>query len=366
MRIAYMLTSLGIGGAEKQVVALAEHMATRGHCVCLIALLGREPDEWPTHLETVYLDLRKTPASLLRGIFRARCILRSFRPDLVHSHSFHANLFARLIAGLATLQVISTIHNVYEGGRLRMLAYRLTDGLAAHTTAVSQEAAHRFVRLNAVSAGKCTVIPNAIDIEEFAPDSARGLAIRTELHAGEDFIWLAVGRVVNAKGFLNLIEAFGQVWPEFPQTQLWIAGAGAPPRSSRTEYSLIAVPRGTMDRVRRLGLRRDIPALFDAADAFALSSSWEGMPLVVGEAMAMEKPIVATDVGGVRELLGDCGTLVPRRSPEQLAAAMVAMMRLPPGTRKALGDKARRRIAEEFNTTARFAQWESFYSRLHV
>ena len=70
-----------------------------------------------------------------------------------------------------------------------------------------------------------------------------------------------------------------------------------------------------------------MPALLDAADGFVLASAWEGMPLAVGEAMAMEKPVVATDVGGVRELVGEAGVIVPAKSPESLAQAMLALMR---------------------------------------
>jgi glycosyltransferase involved in cell wall biosynthesis len=320
MRIAYMLTTLAVGGAEKQAVALAEDMASHGHSVLLIVLREREPEQLPTGIEAVYLDLRRAPPSLVRGFLRVRRVLRAFHPDLVHSHTCPANLFARILRLLGIAPpVVCTIHNVYEGGRLRMLAYRLTDRLALQNTAVSQEVARSFARRRAISARKCTVISNAIDSQAFAPDFARRLQMRAELNAGDDFIWLAVGRLVNAKGFLNLLQAFSDVWPQFPQAQLWIAGPELRPASARTGYSLLALHKGTMDHVHRLGLRRDMPALFDAADAFVLSSSWEGMPLAVGEAMAMEKPIVATDVGGVRELLGDCGTLVPMRDPARRA-----------------------------------------------
>ena len=75
-----------------------------------------------------------------------------------------------------------------------------------------------------------------------------------------------------------------------------------------------------------------MPALLDAADGFVLASAWEGMPLAVGEAMAMEKPVVATDVGGVRELVGDAGVIVPAKDPEALAKAMLALMRTTHGS----------------------------------
>jgi glycosyltransferase involved in cell wall biosynthesis len=110
-----------------------------------------------------------------------------------------------------------------------------------------------------------------------------------------------------------------------------------------------------------LGLRRDMPALLDAADGFVLASAWEGMPLAVGEAMAMEKPVVATDVGGVRELLGETGAIVPAKSPEALAEAMVELMRSTLEERHALGHAARERIATHFSIDAKADEWEALY-----
>src|SRR5208337_3817686 len=113
-----------------------------------------------------------------------------------------------------------------------------------------------------------------------------------------------------------------------------------------------------------LGLRRDLPALLDAADGFVLASAWEGMPLVVGEAMAMEKPVVATDVGGVRELMGEAGMLVPPKNPDALAAAMLVLMRSSFEARQNLGRKARVRIEDYFNIETRAQQWELLYRTL--
>jgi glycogen synthase len=95
--------------------------------------------------------MRKTPFSMLKGLAQARRFLLEFKPDLLHSHSFHANIVARLLKVLVPgTAVLSTVHNVYEGGRLRMLAYRLTDRLSRRTTAVCQAAASRYVNLKAV------------------------------------------------------------------------------------------------------------------------------------------------------------------------------------------------------------------------
>jgi glycosyltransferase involved in cell wall biosynthesis len=368
MRIVYVLTSLGVGGAERQALALADRMISRGHAVGLLVLSPVAAEQWPTAHPVIHLDIRKEPGSVLAGVARARHFVREFRPDLLHSHSFHANMIARLLKMLSpSVKVVSTVHNVYEGGWHRMLAYRLTDSLAARTTAVSQAAADRFVRLKAVHPLKMVTLLNGIDVVEFAPDTVRRNRTRAAMEADEKFIWLAAGRIVPAKDYPNLLQAFKEVRASFPEAQLWIAGAPPDARITRTEDGrpttvlVFAAERGSMENVRLLGLRRDMPALFDAADGFVQASAWEGMPLVVGEAMAMEKPVVATDAGGTRELAGDAATIVPVKDPRALAGAMIGLMEMPSESRNALGQIARDRIASQFSVDARADAWESLY-----
>jgi glycosyltransferase involved in cell wall biosynthesis len=357
MRIAYMLTSLGMGGAERQVVALAERMKARGHAVALILLRERQPEEWPTTVDLVCLEMRKTPVSFLAGLLRARRLLCDYQPELIHSHVFPANMAARLLKISLPAAVLSTVHNVYEGSWPRMLAYRLTDGLSRRTAFVSQAAADRYARFKAVSASKASVLTNGIDLAEFAPNAERRARLRAQMGVQEGFVWLAAGRIVPAKDFPNLLRAFTRVRAEIPEARLWIAGEALDAGSEAIQAQ--AAELGAS--VRWLGLRRDMPALLDAADGFVLASAWEGMPLVVGEAMAMEKPVAATDVGGVRELVGEAGVIVPAKNPEALAEAMLEMMRRTDEARGALGRLARERIATHFSIDAKADEWEALY-----
>src|SRR6476659_7940890 len=115
MRIAYMLTSLGIGGAERQVIALAERISARGHAVVLLVLRPRQPEEWPATADVVHLAMDKSLAGIGSGLAHAHRFLRAFRPDLMHSHTFPANITARMLHLLgSTPRVVSTIHNIYE------------------------------------------------------------------------------------------------------------------------------------------------------------------------------------------------------------------------------------------------------------
>ena len=359
MRIVYMLASLGVGGTEKQALALAG----RGHTVTLVTLLPQASEEWPTALPVIRLNLHKNPFSLMAAFLHARHILLELQPDIVHSHSFHANIFARLVGAVAGRPaVISTIHNVYEGGWLRMLAYRLTDGLCTRTTAVSQAVAERFVKFRAVRTPECTVVPNAIDLDEFKPDRTRRASTRASVGAGNQFVWLAAGRISAAKDYSNLLRAFARVLSERPDARLWIAGQGS--EEDEVRLHALAGNLGLGRCMQCLGLRRDLPALLDAADGFVSSSAWEGMPLAIAEAMAMEKPVVATNVGGVCELVAGNGFLVPARNPDPLADAMLELMRKPEADRLAIGRAARRRIETGFNIESRVGEWETLYRSL--
>ena len=368
MRIVYVLTSLGMGGAEKLALALGERMADRGHQTAFLVLRPPVAQQWPTQLDALHLDVRRSLASFLVGHSQSRRFIAAFRPDIVHGHCFHANMMSRLL-GLSPPRpaVVSTIHNVYEGGWPRMLAYRITEGLSHGTIAVSQAAADRFARLKAVPAGKCRVIVNGIDVREFSPDAERRLRTRAALgvpNSPEEsaFLWLAVGRIAPAKDYPNLLRAFARVRAVRAGARLCIAGE--PFAGNLAALQMLVDELNLEDSVHWLGLRRDVPALLDAADGFVLSSAWEGMPLAVAEAMSMEKPIVATAVGGVRELVGDAGLVVPSHHPDTLAAAMLDVIERSREVRCALGRAARIRIVQQFSMDANADHWEALYHEL--
>ena len=340
-------------------MALAERMKARGHDVVLIVLLPRQLREFSAGVEIVRIDMTRSPLGLCRGLMRGHKFVREFHPDVLHSHTFPANMVARTLCLTgAAPRVLSTIHNIYEGGWVRTLAYRLSDPWSISTAAVSHALADRYIRIGAVPRDKCSVIANGIDVEAFAP--VHGEAAREQQSTREQcgFVWLAAGRAVPAKDFDNLLAAFRIVHAEMPKAQLWIAGEHEAKQSQMIGQGV------AFDAVRRLGPCDDMPATIARADAFVLSSAWEGMPLVVGEAMAMEKPVVATDVGGVRELVGDAGVIVPTKTPRALAEAMLRVMRMPEEERRKMGKAARARIVRHFDIDARAREWEALYSEL--
>ena len=298
-----------------------------------------------------------------RAVFRLLKILREWKPDIVHSHMIHANLLARITRIFYKVPVlVSTAHNIDEGGRLREIAYRLTDPLADITTNVSRAAVERYIRIGAAPEGKIIFMPNGVDTLRFRPDQTLRKTLRDDLGVNGKFVWLAVGRFEAAKDYPNMLWAFKAVVEKIQNTMLLLAGQG----TLLDDIKKLAVDLGLTKKVRFLGVRRDVPELMNAADAFVMSSAWEGMPMVLLEAAACELPIVATDVGGNSEVVlhDKSGYIVPSQNPKALATAMIKMMNLPEPERKAMGRAGRAYIEANYSLERVVDQWETLYREL--
>jgi glycosyltransferase involved in cell wall biosynthesis len=312
------------------------------------------------------LDIkRKVPDP--RPFLRLARLIRVWRPEIVHSHMVHANILARIVRPLVRVPVlVCTAHTIDErgrkgSGRLREFLYRLTDPFCDLTTQVSQAGLERYIQVGAVPRHKIRYIPNGVDTERFKPNLKDRLKVRKELGV-DGFAWLAVGRFDPPKDYPNMLQAFARVVRERSHTTLLIAGDGP----LRKAMESMALDLGISGYVRFLGIRRDVSQLMNAADAYVMSSSWEGMPMVLLEASATGLPIVATDVGGNREVVldGITGFLVPPRNPEALAEAMLRMMDLPEEKRREMGKAAHKHIEENFSLDRVVDMWEALYKEL--
>lgn len=360
MKIALLITGLGMGGAENQVVNLADHYAALGHDVLLISMTG-ETLVRPLNasVEVINLNMPKTAWGLLVAYRQARGLLRTFAPNVVHSHMVHANLFARLLRLTITIpRLICTAHSSNEGGAARMWAYRVTDKLADMSTNVSQEALDCFIERGAVLPGKMITVHNGIDCERFQFDALARQRVRMEFGLPDSIqMLLAVGRFSEAKDYPNLLTAFAVLCKEPVDCVLWIVGTGADQHLLEVQAKELGIDK----KVRFLGLRRDVPALMSAADIFVLSSAWEGLPLVVGEAMACERVVVSTDAGGIREWLGTVGEVVSIKNSIALAAALQQGLSLSIEEKAAQGRAARMRVMQHYSLAAVADRWLEIY-----
>jgi glycosyltransferase involved in cell wall biosynthesis len=363
-RVAFLITSSSGGGAEQQVRALALAFRRRGWEVGVISMLPLEPflmDLRGEGIRVATLGMNKGIPDP-RAVVRLARLLRRWRPDILHAHMVHANLLARMSRLLVRTPVlISTIHNQDEGGQWRYVAYRLTDRLSDATTTVSLVAVEEAVRRRAVPRGRIRLVPNGIVLGDHHPDAGLRDGIRAELGLADRFVWLAVGRLTEAKAYPDVIDAFRRVFAADPRAHLLIAGEGP----LQEDIQAAIDDAGLTAEIRLLGRRSDVPALMQAADGFVMSSAWEGLPMVLLEASASSLPIVATDVGGSRDAIveGRSGHITPPGDPAALADAMLAVMAMPADARLAMGEAAREHVAA-FEMESVVDAWQDLYGRL--
>jgi glycosyltransferase involved in cell wall biosynthesis len=364
VRILFLSTSMGLGGADQQLLSAAQVLRDRGHEIRIVSLTPLGPMGLQARslgLATDSLEMRRGVPDP-RGLARLVRVVRAWKPDVVHSHMVHANLMARVLRLLVPVPVlVSTIHNVYEGGPLLMAGYRLTNGLVDHMTIISQAAADRFVGERIVPGRLLTVIANGVDTDRMRnlPPEGRA-ALRGGMSVGDqEFVWLAVGRFEVAKDYPNMLRAFADVRAREPRAVLVIVGQG----SLQAEAEALTAELGLREAVRFLGARDDVPAVMSAADGYVMSSAWEGMPMVLLEAAAAGLPIVATAVGGNGEVVrdGESGFLVPARDSEVLRAGMLRLMALPEEQRRAMGERGREHVRANYGLQRVAERWERVY-----
>ncbi|MFQ2466643.1 glycosyltransferase [Aeromonas caviae] len=360
MKIALIITGLGMGGAERQVCDLADQFTAKGHKVLLISMTGETVNRpLSAKIDVAELNMAKTPLGFIKAYWQARQLIKQFKPDVVHSHMVHANLFSRLLRlSIRIPKLICTAHSTSEGGRGRMLAYRITDKLCDISTNVSQEAVDAFFAQGAVAKGRMLAMHNGIDTERFTFDINHRIRLRTELNISEEIpLLLAVGRLNVAKDYPNLLLAFHHIIKAGSLAHLVIIGVG----DEETKLIKMVAELGLCKRVYFLGLRHDVHEWMSAADLFVLSSAWEGFGLVVAEAMACERLVVATDCGGVREVVANCGVLVPPKNSTELARALTDCLSLSAEQVKEQGRAARQSIVEHYSLKSQAANWLRLY-----
>ncbi len=383
-RITFVTTALSDGGAENQLVYLATQLQARGgwdaRVISMLAPKAYTEKLLSAGIPVVSLGMRRGIPDP-RAMLKLAALLRRTQPQIVHSHMVHANLLARVTRLLYRVPVlISTAHNIDEGpdkrttsavgrvfagsrrvasSRWRERGYRLTDPLCDLTTNVSQAAVERYIQIGAVPRAKIRFVPNGVDTAQFRPDPIARERVRRELGLEERFVWLAVARFEDAKDHRTMIRAFATLGRSHPAALLLLIGQGTLEPASKA----LAASLGLEDRVRFLGVRWDVPDLMNGADAYVMSSAWEGLPMVLLEAAAVGLPIVATDVGGNSEIVvdGETGFVVPPRDPTTLARAMDQLAILPADERRRLGERGRARVGTQYSLERVIDQWEELY-----
>jgi glycosyltransferase involved in cell wall biosynthesis len=273
----------------------------------------------------------------------------------------HANFMARALRLFIRVPaLVSTIHSLNEGGRLKMAVYRLTNGLVDQMTIVSEAAAERYVAEGIVPRTLLRVVPNGVDSERFrvVPGDVRERLRRSMALEGM-FVWIAVGRFETPKDYPTMLRAFARVRKQHPEAVLVLVGQG----TLQGDTEALARELNLTDRVRFLGGRADVPELMSAADGYVMSSAWEGMPVVLLEAGAAGLPVVASAVGGNKEVVREqeSGFLVPPANPDALAQAMLRLSTMPENQRRAMGEQGRQHVRSHYGLGRMVDRWEELY-----
>lgn len=356
MKILYVITGLGLGGAEKIVCDLADQMLKAGHEVKIAYLTGDKViTPKSLNIEIIYLGLSGIN-SFVSASLKYRQLLRKFCPDVVHAHMVHANIFTRLNRiGAKVPRLISSAHSNNEGGRNRMLAYRVTHHLADYTTNVSNNACENFRRLKAIPNNDIHVVYNGVDINKFSYHSNKIPKIDNKK------TFIAVGRFHEAKDYPNLIRAYSLLLKDENSLQVILKIIGQTDESIYPNVSKLIESENLNNKVVIMGKRDDIPTLLSQADFLVLSSKYEGLPTVVIEAMASGTFVIGTDCGGTAEIMGDTGILVPTQDSQALAQAMHQALNLTNEQIEVNNKRARKRIEELFSLEKSVEKWLEIY-----
>lgn len=375
--VLYFIPAFGTGGTERLVADWVTHLDSSRFrlsvCTQLDGLFGETLARrgYPVHILGEQTNgrrpgVRGKVTGLVGRVARLRALLRREAIDIVHTHHLGPLLHA-FLAGLPSRRWrwVHTEHirpdvDIGYATWLERIGRRIVSAPDV-VTGVS-DAVGAYLRESAgVPAGRVKVIYNGVDVDRFA-GPYDGAAKRRELRIPAD-AWV-IGLVANLRPQKNhelLLRAFARVRPAVPAARLVLVGDG----ERRAGLERLAAELGVGEHVQFLGSRLDVPELYATFDVYCLPSHYEGMPLTVFEAMAAGRPIVATSVVGIREVIapGETGLLVPPDDAGALAQAFVRLRR-EAALAEELASAALRYVDKHARLEGMVGQYAALYERV--
>ena len=366
--ILFVIDGLEFGGGERLFLQLASKLRDRYHFFVATDSGGKFAHEL-RNLDIEVFSLNITRQLALKPFYQIRNIIRHKEINLVHSQGARADFFSRLAGRRARVpHIVSTIQMPVEGfevGFLRKMIYRLMDQFSERYVdrfiVVSESLRKTLTEGRGISDERVVKIYNGIELDQFHPDLKRSNLRKQWGISAEGPVIGAIGRLVWQKGFEYLIEAIPKILQDFSQAKLLLVGEGP----LRHELEGLARELDVDTRVIFAGFRSDIQDLLSMIDILAVPSLLEGFPMITLEAMAMAKPIVATQIEGIVEQISDSdeGILVPPRDTEALASAILRLIKdRELGNR--LGVAARSKIERYFSIDTMVKETETVYLSL--
>jgi len=356
MRILHVVTNADLGGAPRVVTELAKRAVAAGH-VCGAASMPQGPfweqlDERVERLPLFQLRREIDPLHDLAAYFELRRLFRTWRPDIIHLHSSKAGVLGRLAAGRLSGRVVYTIHGfdtILKSHRIFLPLERLLSGRCGAIVPVSDYDKRNLAASGIV--GRIELIRNgASDRLTTEPKKAEAAERLRAAKASGALVVLSIARLAPPKRFdlfLETARAFSSAAGRF----FWIGNREA------------VDPGGLPANVEVLGELAEAGDYIKLADVFLLLSDYEGLPMSIIEALSSGRPVVASRVGGIGELVdAGCGRLVENEAPAVIDAIR-GMLRDGPW-REELGKAARRKYDDEAGAEAMARRYQDLYAKL--
>ena len=330
-------------------------------------------------IHPIAIDRRIAPLSNLRSVAQLAALMRRQQYDLVHVHTPIASVLGRVAAKLAgATKVLYTAHGFYFHDRMSPHKYRfyhsIERGAGWLTDWILTQSREDLATAQAsgICANRSSYLGNGVDVTRFrrsnlVPDQQQ--ALRRSLGLPETAFPIVgmTGRITEEKGYRELIEALAVLRGEFPRLHLLVIGGQLSSERDAFQEQLRdrIQQQGLADCVIFTGFRADIPELLGLVNIFTLPSYREGLPRSILEAMAMELPVVATNIRGCREAVveGETGLIVPPQDSKALAEALRKLL-ADEGLRSRLGQAGRQRVEAEYDEQLVFQRLEACYKML--
>lgn len=373
MRITHIIVGLDVGGAElmlKRLILSHSGKSEYLHSVISLTGVGKIGSELQSNGVRVTALGITNPLGVLGAFLRIRNELINSRPDIVQTWMYHADLLGGLAAYSAGIRRIvwgiRTTEIKAGGSRITRLIRSLCGILSRQIPmkiVCAANAAREVHEKIGYVPHKMLVIPNGFAVEKLvaAPDQVKVIRDLTGLTSAHRIIG-SVGRFNPVKDQYSFVRAAGILARHYSDLRFLMIGRGLD--WGNDQLVRWVVETGQADKFVLLGERSDIPVCLAVMNIFCLHSRTEGFPNVLGEAMAMAKPCVATDVGDVSLLLGDAGVLVPPGSPTALANGIQKLLSFSQAQTIEIGISARQKINSYYTMDVVRMRYEELYREL--
>lgn len=381
IRILFIHSQLGLGGAETELLDILRHI-DRERFEPMLCYFRPSVGESSILDDVIKVGLPlylvdRVNLSVPKFMCRLIGVIRQARPDVINTWGLRGNLVGRVAALLAGHRRVVSLdyHNGLMGGWATTLAERLLCRLDAGRIAVSYAVADTYASVLHIDRQRINVVRSGIDTDRFVPRPANE-ALRAELGIPRDWgVVTMVARLTVYKNHRMLIRAAARVCQRLPKTVFLVVGtmheydygvkdAQGQPVSNVDVLRQMVAEAGIEQNVRFLGPRRDVPEILSITDVFTMTSETEALNNAVLEAMAAQRPVVATAVGGMKELIqpGQTGYYADHDDDAVLAERLVELLEDEP-KRLAFGKAARRAIMEEFTLPIMIQRKSDVYAR---